>query len=204
LPFGCHGLGLWKLGDVVAGGLQRHKLAPAGQWYRIVESLFPAFGHQANNSAPTCVNFSRITGQMTAFNLFSEFFLEFGDLVSVSLPNAHDLIGSILRDRISLVDEPFHETTMLFHSICRMTFQPSDLFKDLPSRLAHRNASWTLVMARLPRWLTESPSFYQVKISSLLALDADHRAVANFLVGLPISYSVTRTEKPPGVLSRMI
>jgi hypothetical protein len=136
LPFGCHGLGLWKLGDVVAGGLQRHKLAPAGQWYRIVESLFPAFGHQANNSAPTYVNFSRITGQMTAFNLFSEFFLEFGDLVSVSLPNAHDLIGSILRDRISLVDEPFHETTMLFHSICRMTFQPSNLFKDLPSRFA--------------------------------------------------------------------
>jgi hypothetical protein len=73
---------------------------------------------------------------MTAFNLFSEFFLEFGDLVSVSLPNAHDLIGSILRDRISLVDEPFHETTMLFHSICRMTFQPSNLFKDLPSRFA--------------------------------------------------------------------
>ena len=52
LPFGRHVLGLWKLGDVVPGGLQRQKLATAGERYRIVESLLPALGHQANNSEP--------------------------------------------------------------------------------------------------------------------------------------------------------
>jgi hypothetical protein len=30
LPFGCHVLGLWKLDDVVPGGLKRHKLRPPG------------------------------------------------------------------------------------------------------------------------------------------------------------------------------
>jgi hypothetical protein len=43
LPFGCHVLGLWKLDDIVPRGLERHKLATAGQRYRIVESLLPAF-----------------------------------------------------------------------------------------------------------------------------------------------------------------
>jgi hypothetical protein len=35
-------------------------------------------------------------------------------------------------------------------------------------------------------WLTESASFYQVKISSLLALDAGHRTIGKSLVGLAI------------------
>ena len=36
------------------------------------------------------------------------------------------------------------------------------------------------------RWLTRSASFGQMKLSSLLALDADHRAIGDFHVGLPI------------------
>ena len=35
-------------------------------------------------------------------------------------------------------------------------------------------------------WLTESASLYQVKISSLLALDAGHRTIGKSLVGLAI------------------
>jgi hypothetical protein len=51
-------LGLRKLGDVVAGVLERDELAAAGQVDRVVESLLPAFGHQANSSAPAWVNFT--------------------------------------------------------------------------------------------------------------------------------------------------
>jgi hypothetical protein len=40
--------------------IERDKLAPAGQWDGIFEWAFPVFGHQANNSAPTWVNFTYV------------------------------------------------------------------------------------------------------------------------------------------------
>jgi hypothetical protein len=49
LPFRRGMLGLWKLGDVVAGVLERHKLAAAGQVDRVVESPLPADGIFATN-----------------------------------------------------------------------------------------------------------------------------------------------------------
>ena len=57
-------LGLWKLSDVVSGGLQRHKLATAGQRYRIVENLLPAFGHNHHlpEAAIPCGQESRVKG----------------------------------------------------------------------------------------------------------------------------------------------
>src|SRR5712664_4033855 len=51
--------GLRKIGDVSASVFEGDKLATAGQENRIIERPLPALRHQANSSAPACVNFTK-------------------------------------------------------------------------------------------------------------------------------------------------
>ena len=53
-------LGLGELLDVFRGVLQGNDLATVGQRDPVVETALPPARHQANRSAPACVNFTKV------------------------------------------------------------------------------------------------------------------------------------------------